>query len=132
MFDGRDLDEAERMIDDWQAGFEERAAQARALSARLVALSARAESEDGLVRVTVGASGSIADLSLEEGIRDQPASETARAILSTLRAAQASLTRAAAEVTAETVGADSETGRAVIASYAAREGAPHGEGIADD
>jgi DNA-binding protein YbaB len=122
MFDGRNLDEAERMIDDWQAGFDERAAQARALSARLVALTATAESDDGLVRVTVGAAGAISDLRLEEGIRDRPASETARAILSTLRAAQASLTAAAAEATAETVGADSETGRAVIASYAAREG----------
>ena len=127
MFDGRDLDEAERLVDEWQAGFEDRAAQARALSVRLMALSASAESDDGLVRVTVGASGSIAGLSLEEGIRDQPASTTARAILSTLRTAQASLTRAATAITAETVGADSETGKAVIASYAAREG-----GVADE
>jgi hypothetical protein len=120
MFDGQDLDEAERMIDEWQAGFDRRAAQARELSVRLLALTAAAESDDGLVRVTVGASGSIADLWLAEGIRDQPAADTARAVRSTLRAAQAALTRAAAEVTAETVGADSETGRAVIASYAAR------------
>jgi DNA-binding protein YbaB len=123
MFDGRDLDEAERMIDEWQAGFDERAAQARALSARLAALTAAAESDDGLVRVTVGASGSVTDLSLKEGIRDQPAADTARAILSTLRAAQASLTKAATAATAETVGSDSETGKAVIASYVAREAA---------
>jgi hypothetical protein len=122
MFDGRDLDEAERLVDDWQAGFEERAAQARALSARLGALTATARSEDELVTVTVGASGAIADLVLEEGIRDRPAAETARAILATLRAAQASLTKAATEATAETVGADSETGKAVIASYVARQG----------
>jgi DNA-binding protein YbaB len=122
MFDGRDLDEAERLVDDWQAGFEERATQARALSARLGALTATARSGDELVTVTVGASGAIADLTLEEGVRDQPAADTARAILTTLRAAQASLTKAATEVTAETVGADSETGRAVIASYVARQG----------
>jgi DNA-binding protein YbaB len=122
MFDGRDLDEAERLVDDWQAGFEERAAQARALSARLGSLTATATSEDELVTVTVGASGTVADLELEEGIRDRPAAETARAILATLRAAQASLTKAATEATAETVGADSETGKAVIASYVARQG----------
>jgi DNA-binding protein YbaB len=122
MFDGRDLDEAERMVDDWQAGFEERAVQARALSARLGSLTATAESEDELVKVTVGASGTMSDLALEEGIRDRPAAETARAILATLRAAQASLTKAATQATAETVGADSETGKAVIASYVARQG----------
>lgn len=122
MFDGRDLDEAERMVDDWQAGFEERAVQARALSARLGSLTATAESEDELVKVTVGASGTMSDLTLEEGIRDRPAAETARAILATLRAAQASLTKAATQATAETVGADSETGKAVIASYVARQG----------
>jgi hypothetical protein len=122
MFDGRDLDEAERLVDDWQAGIEERATQARALSARLGSLTATARSEDELVTVTVGASGVISGLSLEEGIRDQPADETARAILATLRAAQASLTKAATEATAETVGADSETGKAVIASYIARQG----------
>jgi DNA-binding protein YbaB len=122
MFDGRDLDEAEQLVDDWQAGFEERAAQARALSARLGTLTATARSEDELVTVTVGGSGAVSDLELEEGIRDRPAAETARAILATLRAAQASLTRAATEATAETLGADSETGRAVIASYVARQG----------
>ncbi len=123
MFDGQDLDQAEQMIDEWQAAFDERAAQARALSARLVALTAAAESDDGLVRVTVGASGAMTGLDLREGIRDRPAVQTARAILSTLRAAQAALTEAATAVTAETIGAGSETGKAVIASYAAREGA---------
>jgi hypothetical protein len=122
MFDGRDLDEAERLVDNWQAGIEERAAQARALSTRLASLTAGARSEDGLIAVTVGASGAISDLSLKEGIRDQPAATTARAILATLRAAQTSLTAAVTEVTAETIGADSETGRAVIASYVARAG----------
>lgn len=121
MFDGRDLDDAERMIDDWQAGFEQRAAEAKALSARLGTLTATARSDDGLVTVTVGASGAIAGLELAEGIRDRPAADTARAILATLRAAQTSLTRAATEATAETLGAGSETGRAVIASYVARQ-----------
>jgi hypothetical protein len=122
MFDGRDLDEAERLVDDWQAGIEARAAQARELAARLGALTATARSADGLVAVTVGSSGGITGLVLKEGIRDRPAAETARAILATLRAAQSSLTAAATGATADTVGADSETGKAVIASYVARQG----------
>jgi hypothetical protein len=124
MFDGRDLDDAARLVDDWQAGIEARAAQARELASRLGALTASASSDDGLVSVTVGSSGGITDLELKEGIRERPAAETARAILATVRAAQTSLTAAAAAVTVETVGANSETGKAVIASYVSRLGAP--------
>jgi DNA-binding protein YbaB len=121
MFNGGDLDEAARLVDDWQAGIEARAAQARELASRLATLTASARSDDGLISVTVGASGGITDLELKDDIRSRPAAETARAILATMRAAQTSLTTAATAVTAETVGADSETGKAVIASYASRE-----------
>jgi DNA-binding protein YbaB len=124
MFDGQDLDEAARLVDDWQAGIEARAAQARELAAKLGALTATARSDDGLVSVTIGSSGAITELQLKEGIRDRPAADTAHAILATLHAAQASLTAAATAVTAETVGADSETGKAVIASYVSRQGPP--------
>jgi DNA-binding protein YbaB len=123
MFDGRDFDTADAMIDDWQAGIEARATQARELSARLATLSARARSADELVTVTVGASGELVGLELDERIRDRPAAETARAILATLRSARARLTAAVTAVTAETVGADSPTGRAVLAAYPRRLGA---------
>jgi DNA-binding protein YbaB len=121
MFDPSDLDSAEQWVDDWQAGFEERAAQARELAARLSELTATARSEDGLVEVTVGPSGALVGLELDEDIRRQSATKTAREILATLGAAQSAMTKAATDVTAETVGADSETGRAVIASFTARE-----------
>lgn len=125
MFDGPDLDAAERLVDDWQAGIEARAAQTRDLAARLGALTATARSDDELITVTVGASGAITELDLKEGIRERPATETAREILETLSAAQASLTKAATEATAETVGADSETGKAIISSYTARSAPEH-------
>jgi DNA-binding protein YbaB len=121
MFDPSDLDSAEQWVDDWQAGFEERAAQARELAARLSELTATARSEDGLVEVTVGSSGALVGLELDEDIRRQSADKTAREILATLGAAQAAMTKAATAVTAETVGAESETGRAVIASFTARQ-----------
>jgi hypothetical protein len=123
MFDGRGFDDAERMIDDWQAGFEARASQARELSARLATLSATARSPDDLVTVTVGSAGDLVGLELAEGIRQRPAAETAAQILATLRAARVTLTSLVTEVTSETVGADSATGQAVIASYARRTGA---------
>ena len=56
-------------------------------------------------------------------------------ILATMRAAQAELTEHVRQATAETVGADSETGRAVLASFANRFPAPaeatEGDGDAD-
>ncbi|MBM2618891.1 YbaB/EbfC family nucleoid-associated protein [Actinoplanes sp. LDG1-06] len=120
MFDGRDLEDAERMIDDWQAGIGARAAQARELSARLAAVRVTARSEDGLVEVTIGSTGDIVRLELAEGIRGRPAAETARAILTTLRVARRALAAEVTEVTTATVGAESEAGRAVIESYARR------------
>jgi DNA-binding protein YbaB len=124
MFDGRDLDAAEQLVDDWQAGIEARAAQARELSARLAALSATARSDDELVTVTVGPSGDLVALELDERIRDRPAAETAREIMAALRAARATLTAAVTEATADTMGADSATGQAIIASYTGRLGEP--------
>jgi len=121
MFEEPDLEAAVRRIDDWQAGFEQRAAQARELAARLAALTVSARSEDGHVTVTVGANGMLTGLELHEEVRRQPAAETARQILATLAAAQSDLAGQATEVTAETVGADSETGKAVIASLARRQ-----------
>jgi DNA-binding protein YbaB len=122
MFDGRNFDAAEAMIDDWQTGIEARAAQAKELSTRLATLTATARSADDLVTVTVGASGDLTGLELDERIRNRPADETARAIMATLRTARGRLTAAVTEVTSETVGADSATGRAVIASYQGRIG----------
>jgi hypothetical protein len=121
MFEGPDLEAAERRVDEWQAGFEQRAAQARDLAARLAALTATARSEDGHITVTVGATGMLTGLELDENVRRQPAAETARQILATLAAAQTDLTAQATEATAGTVGADSETGKAVIASFTRRQ-----------
>jgi hypothetical protein len=120
MFDSRHLDDAERMVDDWQTGVESRAEQARALSRRLSGLTASAESDDGLVKLAVGSTGAMVRLELAEGIRGRPAAETAQTIMTTLRTARRNLTTAVGEVTRETVGAESATGRAVIASYAER------------
>src|SRR5690349_23989484 len=120
MFDGSDLDAAERLVDDWQTGFEQRAEQARDLAGRLAALTASARSADGLVTVTVGPDGTMTGLQLDEEVRRQPAAETARQILATQAAARADLIARATEVTVETVGADSETGKAVLASLAQR------------
>lgn len=73
---GVDLDAAERWVDDWQSGIEERAAQARDLSGQLAALTGTARSADRSVEVTVDSSGAVTDLRLDERIRDWSAART--------------------------------------------------------
>lgn len=118
--EGSDWEVAERRIDQWQEGIEQRAAAVRRLSGRLAQLSARASSADGQVEVTVGPTGQVTELRLDEQIRERPASTTADQILATIQAAARELTRLAGAATEETVGLDSETGRAIVASYAGR------------
>ncbi|MBG0563069.1 YbaB/EbfC family nucleoid-associated protein [Actinoplanes aureus] len=121
MFDGRELYEAERWIDNWQIAIEARAGRARELSSRLAQPTRTARSPDGMVTVTVGGTGDLTGLELGEGIRRRPAATTARDILATLDAARAALTEAVAVETKATIGADSATGRAVIEAYRAED-----------
>ncbi len=115
-----DLDAAERWVDSWQAGIEERAAQAQALARQVSQLSATVRSQGGLVEVTVGPSGVLTGLRLDEGVRRHSAAWIAEQIMATMRLAQAELTDQVRRATAETVGLDSETGRAVVASFTQR------------
>lgn len=109
MFGGRSFDlgaqrpgAAVDLVDGWLAKIEEQAARRHDLAVRLGALTATAESPAGLISVTVGATGLVTGLALAEGIRDRPAADTAREILTTLRAAQALLAAKAIAITAET------------------------------
>ena len=117
MLDSGDFDETERLVHDWQAAQEGRAAAARELARRLSLLSGSARSPDGSVAVTVGPSGVVRALTLDEAVRRQPAAQTARSILATLGAAQAALVAQVRIAADETVGAGSELGRAVLSSY---------------
>lgn len=107
-------------IDEWERGFAERAAQAKELAERTAQLSATVRGAGGLVEVTLDSNGQVTGLRLDEEIRRQSASTTARQILDAIRAAKSDLIRQVGEVTAETVGVDSETGRAVLAGLDAR------------
>jgi DNA-binding protein YbaB len=116
-------------IDEWERGFGERAAQAKSLAERTARLSATVREADGLVELTVGSNGQVTDLRLDEEIRRQPASTTARQILAAIRAAKTDLVRQYGDVTAETIGADSATGQAVLAGLTARLGTDEEEAL---
>ena len=117
MFDEISMEDADRTIDDWQAAFERRAAQARELASRMDGITASARSQGGLVELTVGPSGEVTDLWLDDDIRHQSAARTAQEILATIAAARAALGRKVQEVVAGTVGVKSEAGRAVLKGY---------------
>jgi DNA-binding protein YbaB len=124
MFDGESAGEALERIDEWERSLGRRAEQARELARRSAELTGTARSRDGLVEVTVGSEGRVERIHLDERTRQQPAEDTARTLMETLRAASAALLKQFQEVTAETVGAETETGRMLMAGLQKRLGEP--------
>ncbi|HET6481629.1 MAG TPA: YbaB/EbfC family nucleoid-associated protein [Actinoplanes sp.] len=84
------------------------------LEDRLAALSATATDEDGVVTVTVGSSGLVTGLRLDDRVRQLSGATISDEILRTMRRAQAALADQVAVAVDETVGADTEDGRAVL------------------
>jgi DNA-binding protein YbaB len=124
MFDGEPADDALERIDEWERSLGRRAEQARELARRTADLTATARSRDGLIEVTVGAQGRVERIRLDERTRQQPAETTARVLMETLRSATALLFKQFQQVTAETVGTETETGRMLVAGLRERLGEP--------
>ncbi|HLU32671.1 MAG TPA: YbaB/EbfC family nucleoid-associated protein [Natronosporangium sp.] len=116
----RQLDEAQEWLRSWTAQISQRAEAATALSDRVAALESTAEDLDGAVRVRVDGAGRLVGLELGERARDLSAAGLAEVIMGTVARAQHGLNARVAEAVAETVGADTETGRAVLNSFAHR------------
>ncbi|WP_431882390.1 YbaB/EbfC family nucleoid-associated protein [Micromonospora gifhornensis] len=117
---GAAADSAEEWTTSWATSMSERAAQAQAMSQRIAELSVSATGADGAVKVTVAGSGIVTDLRLDDRLSNWSGARLAAEIMATMRRAQGRLAGAVSDITAQTVGADSETARAVVASYAER------------
>ena len=115
-----DIDAAEDWLDNWTASVSAQAERAAVLSRRVAALTASAESADGSIRVTVGSSGQVESLDLDDRVQRLAGPELSRRIMTVMRDAQARLARQVAAEVEQTVGADTETGRAVIHSFDSR------------
>jgi DNA-binding protein YbaB len=116
----QDIDAAEDWLGSWTASVNAQAERAAELSRRVASLTGTAESSDGSIKVTVGSSGQVERLELDNRVQRLPGEELARQLMSVMRKAQAKLsTQVTSEVQA-TVGADTETGRAVIHSFDSR------------
>jgi DNA-binding protein YbaB len=114
------IDAAEEWLDTWVAQVDAQAAASVDLSRRVAALIGEAEGRDGAIRVAVGSSGQVQRLELDERVHELTGPRLADEIMSAIRRAQAALSGRVAEEVQATVGADTETGRAVIHSFDAR------------
>jgi DNA-binding protein YbaB len=115
-----DIDAAEDWLNNWTASVNAQAERAAQLTSRVAALTADAESSDGSIKVTVGSTGQIEKLALDDRVQRFSGEELSRQILAVMRKAQASLSTLVASEVAATVGVDTETGRAVIGSFETR------------
>lgn len=113
------LDAAERRLDEWESSLAERAERAKTLPATMRDLTGTARNPDRTVEVTVDSAGLLIDLRLDERIRQQPASHTARQILETTTAARADLLRQVSDAATESLG-DDVSAQAIIDSYRSR------------
>jgi DNA-binding protein YbaB len=113
-------EDADAWVDSWAAGVSARAQAAQELSERVSMLSVSASGRDGAVEVTVAGSGVMTGLRLDDRVLSWPGEEIAAQVMAVMRRAQGSLAARVAEIAGETVGADSETGRAVVDGFARR------------
>jgi hypothetical protein len=116
---GRNLEASGDAMRSWSAQVSGGTEAAAALADRVATLTASATGADGAIRVTVASSGIPVELGIDERVRLTGA-ELAAEILQVMRRAQAGLAERVAEAVEETVGEDSETGRAVLESLAQR------------
>jgi hypothetical protein len=121
------IDAAEDWLDAWVGQANAQAARSVELSRRVAALTGSAEGRDGAIRVTVGSAGQVQHLELDDRVRELAGSRLAEEIMLVIRRAQAALSSRVAEEVQETVGVDSETGRAVINSFDTRFPVPEPE-----
>ena len=112
-----DLESAEQWASDWEARAREQLFQAQEMAARVSELKATAENRDKTVSVTVEANGVPTTIRLTEAVSGWHPDRISTEIMATMAKAQAKLTVAVTQVAQDTVGADSETGRAVLSTY---------------
>jgi DNA-binding protein YbaB len=117
----QDPDETIRRMDDWAAGFAAKAQRYQAAQEQTERLRLTATSSDGAVSVTVGADGTVSDLTFSNKVKSFPLEELSRQILTTMRRAQSGIADRVAGVMAEQLGdEDPDTRGALLDSLRGR------------
>ena len=110
----RDPEETIRRMDDWAAGFAAKAERYQAAQEQTERLRLTATSSDGAVSVTVGADGTITDLTFTNKVKSFPLDELSRQILTTMRRAQSGIADRVAGVMADQLGDEDRETRAAL------------------
>jgi DNA-binding protein YbaB len=110
----QDPDEAIRRMDDWAAGFAAKAQRYQAAQEETERLRLTATSSDGAVSVTVGADGTVTDLTFSNKVKSFPLDELSRAILTTMRRAQSGIAEKVAGVMSEQLGDEDRETRTLL------------------
>lgn len=111
---------ADDWLDEWKQNTARRLEESQMMVARMEKLKATVTSTDGKVTVTVNAHGIVTDLKLREDVKGDNAERTQATIMSTMAKARNELGKTAAQVVKDTVGHDSETGKAIMAGFRKR------------
>lgn len=109
-----DPDEAQRKMDQWAQGLEDKAQRYAAAQERTEQLRLTASSSDGAVKVTVGADGGVTGLEFGNKAKTYPLEELSRQILTTMHQAQAGISSQVAEVMQETLGDEDQETRSLM------------------
>ena len=110
----------ESWLEDWWSDVTGRTSRTAELARRISELRVTEPGARGAIEVTVAGAGQVTDLQLSQRAYDLRPAALAEEILATMRRAQSRLVARVADIAAETVGTDSETGRAAVASFAQR------------
>lgn len=115
-----DPTKAAEELEKWAAGLEKKARGYTQLQQRLDETSVTAVARDGAIRVTVDANGVPTALDLSERARELPAGQLSAEIMGCMRQAQARLREQVKGLIADTVPADDEPARNMVAQYEQR------------
>ncbi|WP_233158257.1 YbaB/EbfC family nucleoid-associated protein [Actinokineospora bangkokensis] len=124
---GGDGYQTEQEVRRWAADVEAKAQRYQQMQAEVAAVSVTESSRDGVVRVTVDATGAVTDLDIGDRHAELSGAELSREVLTTMRRAQSRITGSVAEVMERTVGDDPQTVAAVVGSYRERFPEPEPE-----
>ena len=111
---GADPDEAEQRIQQWAQGFAEKAQRYQQVREQTEQLRMTAASEDGRIRVTVRADGSVTDLQFTDKVRTMAPAELSAQILATMHRAQADIAGRVGDTMAAHLGDEDQQTRSMM------------------
>lgn len=111
---------AQSWLDDWSRRARQRLHETQEMAEKLEKLKVTATNPDGTVKVTVDSHGTVVDLVLRDSITSLPADRISTEIMATMRRARNAVGKGAYRIVKDSVGLESETGKAIMAGFRKR------------